>query len=741
MAYIGHSPTNAGTFYILDDLTMGSGTTYGLAVGGVSVSPSADNLLITLDGVIQHPTDAYTVSGSNIVFATGPGSGVEFYGIIMGQSASTGQGSIGADELKVSGDGSSGQVLTSDGDGTFSWATDTENYLPLAGGTMSGAINLGSQNVTNGGTITGTFVGNVNGNASGTALTVTQAAQSAITSVGTLTSLTGGTGDFNWDSNTLVVDSSASRVGIGLTAPDTTLHIAHPTTTIDYYENKGLLISEAGSANGIVAFSRTDSECYIGMNKDLSGGEGYLGLGMNLSSDPNKKMALWIRESGNVGIGTASPDQIFHIKNTGTHTTMRIENDNADFLIQAGNHGADGLHFYDLDNTAYRMTIANTGNVGIGTASPSYPLDIEGSSNDGSPLLRATATNTPSDAFNWASEFISSNLANDKRFTHIWGKTRGTYGMAHLSYMPKSTSSESYLALGLWGANDVLNVLGNGKVGIGTTSPEGLLHIDGANAVSSSLVVGDQSGTEDAAIFMLAGTGVRGCKLATRHAINGFEISMSNGDGNTSGFTPALVITDDTRRVGIGVTDPECELEVSSDAFGKVFYVEYSSGTNSSCYGMQVGFPNANPNDTSRNFIHCWDSVESKFIAYSDGSVGSAPNTYGGVSDERVKQDIRDSKSQWDDIKAIKVRNFKLKSEVFQYGDETPEHIGVIAQEVEDAGMDKLVSHHPPSKFQIENCDIEEDDTVKGMKYSILYMKAIKALQEAMERIEALENA
>ena len=52
MAYIGHSPTNAGTFYILDDLTIGSGTTYGLAVGGVSVSPSADNLLITLDGVI-----------------------------------------------------------------------------------------------------------------------------------------------------------------------------------------------------------------------------------------------------------------------------------------------------------------------------------------------------------------------------------------------------------------------------------------------------------------------------------------------------------------------------------------------------------------------------------------------------------------------------------------------------------------------------------------------------------------
>jgi len=193
MGYIGHSPTNAGTFYILDALTMGSGTTYTMQVGGVDVSPSADNLLITLDGVIQHAGDAYTVSGSNIVFASGPGSGVEFYGIIMGQSATVGQGSIGADELKVSGDGTNGQVLVSDGDGTFSWATDTENYLPLAGGTMSGAINLGSQNITNGGTITGTFVGNitgnVTGNTSGTAATVTGAAQTNITSVGTLTGL------------------------------------------------------------------------------------------------------------------------------------------------------------------------------------------------------------------------------------------------------------------------------------------------------------------------------------------------------------------------------------------------------------------------------------------------------------------------------------------------------------------------------------------------------------------------
>lgn len=284
-----------------------------------------------------------------------------------------------------------------------------------------------------------------------------------------------------------------------------------------------------------------------------------------------------------------------------------------------------------------------------------------------------------------------------------------------------------------------MRIASAGNVGIGRTDPAYPLHITEPYAKTAT-------GTQQFAAFFTTNEALGSSPFGLRIGITGAAaIANRYAALQTTDYNLAdggnIVMQAAGGKVGIGVEDPECTLEVESDAFGKVFYVEHSSGTNSSCYGMQVGFPNANPNDTSRNFIHCWDSVESKFIAYSDGSVGSAPNTYGGVSDERVKQDIRDSKSQWDDIKAIKVRNFKLKSEVFQYGDETPEHIGVIAQEVEDAGMDKLVSHHPPSKFQIENCDIEEDDTVKGMKYSILYMKAIKALQEAMERIEALENA
>ena len=125
------------------------------------------------------------------------------------------------------------------------------------------------------------------------------------------------------------------------------------------------------------------------------------------------------------------------------------------------------------------------------------------------------------------------------------------------------------------------------------------------------------------------------------------------------------------------------------------------------------------------------------------GNINNTNNSYGQISDERIKTDITDAKSQWNDIKAVKVKNFKLKS------DTSITQIGVIAQELESAGMNGLVDEAKPQKEDIayhsdfgsidENGIFTEGQKVKSVKYSVLYMKSIKALQEAMQRIEQLE--
>ena len=116
------------------------------------------------------------------------------------------------------------------------------------------------------------------------------------------------------------------------------------------------------------------------------------------------------------------------------------------------------------------------------------------------------------------------------------------------------------------------------------------------------------------------------------------------------------------------------------------------------------------------------------FRVWSNGNVQNTNNSYGALSDIKLKENIVDANSQWDDLKALKVRNYNLKE------GETHTQIGLVAQEAE------LVSPGLVSESPDRDEDGNDLGTVtKSVNYSVLYMKAVKALQEAMERIETLE--
>ena len=68
MPYIGKSPVSGG-FHKLGNLTASATDTYALTLGGAAYFPeTANQLLVSLNGLIQAPQDSFTVSGSNLVF-------------------------------------------------------------------------------------------------------------------------------------------------------------------------------------------------------------------------------------------------------------------------------------------------------------------------------------------------------------------------------------------------------------------------------------------------------------------------------------------------------------------------------------------------------------------------------------------------------------------------------------------------------------------------------------------------
>ena len=127
---------------------------------------------------------------------------------------------------------------------------------------------------------------------------------------------------------------------------------------------------------------------------------------------------------------------------------------------------------------------------------------------------------------------------------------------------------------------------------------------------------------------------------------------------------------------------------------------------------------------TAVDFMHCKDASDNlKFYIHSSGNLYNTNNSYNQISDQSLKENIVDAKSQWNDIKNIKIRNFNFTK---ASGYDTHTQIGCVAQEVETVSP-KLVT-------------APREDGIKTVATSVLYMKAIKALQEAITKIETLET-
>jgi len=310
--------------------------------------------------------------------------------------------------------------------------------------------------------------------------------------------------------------------------------------------------------------------------------------------------------------------------------------------------------------------------------------------------------------------------------------------------------------------------------GIDIDGTEIELNDDGSAEFASNVTYGDyDSGLNPSSngLLIAPASSFIGISTTDTGATNKFRIRNANGDAVTmfangsaefSGDVTADNGTFTGAQTGANVGTLTVTNSTSNPSAGRVF-VGLDTGGNATTRIFADGqFVSMQDGDNSNLtlgltdegfFIRCrsgsttgFNGTE-RFRVALNGDCSNSNNVYGPFSDIKLKENIVDAKSQWEDLKAVRVVNFNFKEET---GFETHKQIGVIAQEIERVSP-SLVSDTPDVEEVIvttTNSDGSETTTstmretgttTKTVATSVLYMKAVKALQEAIERIETLE--
>jgi hypothetical protein len=676
---------------------------------------------------------------------------------------------------------------------------------------------------------------------------------------------------------------SAGLVGIGTSAPDSNLEIVGGTTTAGpgaelRLSSRDQTIAAADEIIGSVTFKNNDASSgmtgYMAKIDAASNRifDGDPASGMNLRffagtaadgvNTPPERMRL--TSAGRLGIGTTAPSQTLGVAggvgignqlSTGTTGSIKLTSSGGTNYIQSGqntsNASAAPLVFTDYNAFNEWARIDSSGRVGIGTSSPAVNLQVNAASDVTIALSNSSSVTSGNrgniSCFNSAVSsvgVIRFAAVTDNVGTEIQFHTRPAAGSLTQSMTLDST----------------------GRLGVGTTTPQALLHleqtspVDGrlarivstgvgagflgvkstgntfidANTLSTALEFRTQD-TERARIDssgrLLVGTStVRTTGWTTQGAgeifqeltnyggitcftnandAEGTTVTLGKSRGTSAGSN--TVVQNNDRLASLifqgtdgtnsetaaaihcyvdgtpgandmpgrltfsttadGASSPTERMRISQNGFTRISdngsyvgsstagYHEVTSsnpgtrallvtnqGTISSGSenGLHVLFRYSSPDNNVQTFISCEDSTVTRMRVYADGDVWTSD---AGIltSDATLKRDITDVTPKLNDVMNLRVRNFHWE-ESYHPNKQDKKLIGFIAQEMEEV-FPGLVSEHKISggKPILDENGNETGETTpevfkKGIKEAKLLPILVKALQEAVERIETLEG-
>jgi hypothetical protein len=137
-----------------------------------------------------------------------------------------------------------------------------------------------------------------------------------------------------------------------------------------------------------------------------------------------------------------------------------------------------------------------------------------------------------------------------------------------------------------------------------------------------------------------------------------------------------------------------------------------TTGSGSQCVRAILG---TGANDTSSYLYIGSANSQDQLYIYGNGNVVNRNNSYGALSDIKLKENVVDASPKLNDVMQLKVRNFNFKT------DQNSKQIGFIAQEFEEVF---------PSLIDNTTSPNDPDDVTKAIKTSVLIPILVKAIQE-----------
>jgi hypothetical protein len=367
-----------------------------------------------------------------------------------------------------------------------------------------------------------------------------------------------------------------------------------------------------------------------------------------------------------------------------------------------------------------RLFVDSAGNVGIGTSSPGSIFDVKPSASASTIRYEVGTLNSDSIRIS-AGGTVNTYLEYRGYLGHAWfvdaTERARIDSSGRLLVGTSSTSATCNALLQTGSGTGGTLILAYGNTSPGDGQDLGFISFNDSNHIYNSAII---RAARD------GGTWTSGTSMPTR-------LTFSTTADGASSPTERMRIdsagalktsTNGTYKFGTGTQ------ELTHNDTTSTIHLA-ASNTSFTGDAVTISTYRNTTNDTYK-FLSC---IRQGFAVAleirDDGDVYNVNGTYGSLSDAKLKENIIDAQSQWDDIRQLRVRNYNFKPET---NNSTHKQIGVIAQELETVS--------PGLVNTVSDRDAEGNDlgtVTKSVNYSVLYMKAVKALQEAMERIETLE--